>query len=50
MNRIANRNKSDFVLFLKDLYMIFSLMCVGFTLSYFMALSFGLDTNLSWGV
>ena len=49
MNRIANRNKSDFVLFLKDLYLVFSLMCIG-TLSYFMALSFGLDTNLTWGV
>ena len=50
MNRIANRNKSDFVLFLKDLYMIFSLMCVAFTVSYFVSLSMGLDTNLSWGV
>jgi len=36
--------------FMKELYNIFCLMCVGFTCAYFMALSFGLDTNLSWGV
>jgi len=46
MNRITNRNKSDFALFLKDLYLIFSLLCVAFTLAYFFARLNNLDTNL----
>ena len=36
--------------FFKELYNIFCLMCVAFTVSYFVSLSMGLDTNLSWGV
>jgi uncharacterized protein involved in cysteine biosynthesis len=46
MNRISNKNKSDFALFLKDLYLIFSLLCVAFTLAYFFARLNNLDTNL----
>jgi len=36
--------------FMKELYNMFSLMCVAFTISYFVSLSIGLDTNLTWGV
>ncbi len=51
MNRIRERNKSDFRLFLNDLYNVFCLFCVGFTCAYFLALYNGVDTNLYslWG-
>lgn len=46
MNRIQQRNKEDFISFLKEVLDLFKWLCVAFTLAYFSASLANLDTNL----